>query len=290
MAPEVVIFDGLNVAPRVSPHRKTTLRITDLFEMADERRLRTGLSRHSKGAYYSPRHRHNFDQVRFTLEGAVKYGPIQTQAGDAVYFPEGVFYGPTEIVSEEALTWTIQTQGPSWGFFPDRPLLEETTAQLAAEAELDRDNGRIRWPSGRWQDSYEAAWERIMGTEMVYPPARFTTPVLLRASAFTWVPDPEAPGVCFKPLARFNETGPYIRMLRIEPSGVLPGGEAEVHQIAAVVAGKAHYGEREIERGTILYYPPGCTYAPMGAVDGACELLAVQVAPKSAAVLGASVA
>jgi len=290
MAPEVVIFDGLNVAPRVSPHRKTTLRITDLFEMADERRLRTGLSRHSKGAYYSPRHRHNFDQVRFTLEGAVKYGPIQTQAGDAVYFPEGVFYGPTEIVSEEALTWTIQTQGPTWGFFPDRPLLEETTAQLASEAELDRDNGRIRWPSGRWQDSYEAAWERIMGTTMVYPPARFTTPVLLRASAFTWVPIPEAPGVCVKPLARFNETGPYIRMLRIEPSGVLPGGEAAVHQIAAVVSGKAHYGEREIERGTILYYPPGCTYAPMGAADEACELMAVQVAPKSAAVLAASVA
>ena len=289
MAAEVVVFDGLNVAPRVSPHRKTTLRITDLFEMADERRLRTGLSRHQKGAYYSPRHRHNFDQVRFTLEGSVKYGPIQTQAGDAVYFPEGVFYGPTEIVSEEALTWTIQTQGPSWGFFPDRPLLESTTAELAQEAELDRENGRIRWPSGRWQDSYEAAWERIMGQKMEYPPGRFQTPVLLRSSAFTWVPIPEAPGVCFKPLARFNETGPNIRMLRIERDAQLPGGESEVHQIAAIVSGAARYGDQEIGRGTILYYPPGATYQPLSAAES-CELLAVQVAPKSAAVLSAAVA
>jgi mannose-6-phosphate isomerase-like protein (cupin superfamily) len=289
MAAEVVVFDGLNVAPRVSPHRKTTLRITDLFEMADERRLRTGLSRHQKGAYYSPRHRHNFDQVRFTLEGSVKYGPLQTQAGDAVYFPEGVFYGPTEIVSEEALTLTIQTQGPSWGFFPDRPLLEQTTAELAQEAELDRENGRIRWPSGRWQDSYEAAWERITGTKMEYPPGRFQTPVLLRSSAFAWVPILDAPGVCVKPLARFNETGPNIRMIRVESSGLLPGGESEVHQIATIVSGAARYGEREVGRGTILYYPPGSTYAPLSA-DEPCELLTVQVASRSAAVLSAAVA
>ena len=92
MAAEVQIVDGLNVAPRVSPHRQTTLRITDFFELADERRIRVGISRHKKDDYYSPRHRHNFDQVRFTIEGQVKYGPITTQAGDCLYFPEGVFY------------------------------------------------------------------------------------------------------------------------------------------------------------------------------------------------------
>src|SRR5262245_37571678 len=95
MSTEVIVVDGLNVRPRVSPHRQTTLRITDFFEVTDERRLRLGISRHEKGNYYSPRHRHNFDQVRFTIAGSVKYGPIQTQAGDCIYFPEGVAYGPT---------------------------------------------------------------------------------------------------------------------------------------------------------------------------------------------------
>jgi hypothetical protein len=189
-------------------------------------------------------------------------------------------------VSEEALTWTIQTQGPTWGFFPDRPLLESTTAELAAEAELDRDHGRIRWPSGRWQDSYEAAWERIMGQKMVYPPARYLTPVLLRASNFSWVPRARVPGVSEKAIARFNETGPTITMLRIEPGASLPGGQADAHQIAAVVTGSARYGDQAIARGTILYYPPGATYAPINA-DEPCEILAIQVVPKAAAPIAA---
>ncbi len=288
MAAEVMVVDGLNVVPRVSPHRQTTLRITDFFEVADERRVRIGISRHEKGAYYSPRHRHNFDQVRFTIAGRVRYGALQTQPGDALYFPEGVFYGPTEIISDEALTCTLQTQGPSWGFFPERDLLERTTAELASETELDRARGRIRWPSGRWQDSYEAAWERMTGRKMAYPPARYAGPVLLRSSAFTWTPEPGQPGVTAKALARFNDTGPAIRMVRIEPGGRLVGGTSPCHQVAAVVAGTACYGERPAPLGTILYYPPGSHFEAMGA-DEPCELLVLQMEPRAAA-RGAAVA
>ena len=90
-----------------------------------------------------------------------------------------------------------------------------------------------------------------MGTTMVYPGRLHDAGAPARQCLHLGATHPGSPGVCIKPLARFNETGPYIRMLRIEPSGVLPGGEAAVHQIAAVVSGKAHYGEREIERGTI---------------------------------------
>jgi hypothetical protein len=289
MTPEVVVVDGLNVRPRVSPHRQTTLRITDLFEVADERRIRVGLSRHRQGAYYSPRHRHNFDQVRFTLEGRVKYGPIQTQPGDCVYFPEGVFYGPTEILADEALTCTVQSQGPTWGAFPERDLIEQTTAALATEAELDRAKGRFRWPSGRYQDSYEAAWERIYGRRMEYPPARYATPILIRSSAFTWLPRPDAPGVSEKPLARFNETGPTVSLLRVEPGARLPGGAADGHQLNVVVAGTACYGDRPAPCGTILYYPPGARYDPIGA-DETAELLVIQLQPKAAQALAASVA
>ena len=289
MSAEVMVVDGLNVAPRVSPHRQTTLRITDLFEVSDERRIRIGISRHRKDDYYSPRHRHNFDQVRFTIAGQVKYGPFQTQPGDCIYFPEGVFYGPTEIASEEALTCTVQTQGPSWGFFPERDKLEQTTAELAAEAELDRAHGRIRWPSGRWQDSYEAAWERITGQKMVYPAARYSNPVLLRSSAFTWLPTREGPGVCVKPLARFNETGPVVRLIRIESGSQLPAGESAWHQLSIVVSGTARYGERTAPMGTILYYPPGSAFEPIAAEE-TCDILAVQLQPKAAELPSALVA
>ena len=47
--------------------------------------------------YYSPRHRHAWDQVRFCLEGAVPIGKnLAVEAGEVAYFPEGVHYGPQE--------------------------------------------------------------------------------------------------------------------------------------------------------------------------------------------------
>src|SRR5262249_28048209 len=45
--------------------------------------------------YSGPRHRHNFDQYRFMLEGESDYGqdgPLK--AGMLGYYPEGVHYGP----------------------------------------------------------------------------------------------------------------------------------------------------------------------------------------------------
>src|ERR1700741_2890524 len=49
------------------------------------------------GDYFSPRHRHAWDQVRLCLEGAVPIGPgLTVDAGEVAYFPEGVAYGPQE--------------------------------------------------------------------------------------------------------------------------------------------------------------------------------------------------
>src|SRR5215467_11923517 len=49
------------------------------------------------GDYYTPRHRHNFDQIRFCLEGSMNYAPGKNlDAGTVGYFPEGTFYGPQQ--------------------------------------------------------------------------------------------------------------------------------------------------------------------------------------------------
>jgi len=45
--------------------------------------------------YSGPRHRHNFDQFRFALEGESDYGQDGTLKGGMLgYYPEGVHYGP----------------------------------------------------------------------------------------------------------------------------------------------------------------------------------------------------
>src|SRR5260221_4736419 len=49
------------------------------------------------GDYYTPRHRHNFDQLRFCLEGSMNYAPGKNLAAGTVgYFSEGTFYGPQQ--------------------------------------------------------------------------------------------------------------------------------------------------------------------------------------------------
>ncbi|HKT16994.1 MAG TPA: hypothetical protein VJR47_03060, partial [Stellaceae bacterium] len=49
----------------------------------------------SSADFYSPRHRHNFEQIRFVLEGELSFGRDGTMtAGMVGYFPEGVHYGP----------------------------------------------------------------------------------------------------------------------------------------------------------------------------------------------------
>jgi quercetin dioxygenase-like cupin family protein len=61
----------------------------------------------------TPRHRHNFDQLRLALEGAINYGPDQwIEPGELAYFPEGTPYGPEEA-DNERLGVTIQFGGDS---------------------------------------------------------------------------------------------------------------------------------------------------------------------------------
>jgi hypothetical protein len=48
-----------------------------------------------EGDFSSPRHRHNFDQFRFQLEGTMNFDRNgKMPAGSFGYFPEGAFYGP----------------------------------------------------------------------------------------------------------------------------------------------------------------------------------------------------
>jgi hypothetical protein len=47
------------------------------------------------GDFASPRHRHNFDQFRFQIEGTMNFDRNgKMAAGTLGYFPEGAAYGP----------------------------------------------------------------------------------------------------------------------------------------------------------------------------------------------------
>ena len=60
------------------------------------------------GKFHSPRHRHNFDQIRFQIEGEFDYAADgHFEPGSVGYFPEGTRYGPQ---TSDGDTWNLLLQ------------------------------------------------------------------------------------------------------------------------------------------------------------------------------------
>src|SRR5687768_10756059 len=81
---------------------------------------------------YSPRHRHNFEQFRYQIEGEADYSATGTlKPGMIGYFPEGVHYGPQKQGKGQALcVLTLQFVGASGEGYPGRSAVLEATEEL----------------------------------------------------------------------------------------------------------------------------------------------------------------
>ena len=267
IVPAIEIINVLEIKPVVTAHRQTVLRTAEFEDPRDGRRFRCGFSRRKQDNYYSPPHRHTFDQLRFVIEGKTKYGSMRLGSGDFAYFPEGVFYGPTESLSEDLASCTIQTQGPSWGFFPTDAECAIAGEQLKGRGEMDRATGQFIWADGKKQDSFEALLEQVHGGPAQYPPARTRTPIQFHTDNFPWLESMHGVGVMTKALARFNAGGPDVEMIRIKAGATLTGGRAEVHRMWVVFSGLGECGGRKISEGTFIYSPPGSDIPALGATE-----------------------
>jgi quercetin dioxygenase-like cupin family protein len=96
---------------RVGRHRGPGLKLKTLPFRGDGRgnNLWLSLSEMEDG-YYSPRHMHNFDQIRYVLSGDTGYTKWDLHAGECAYFPAGVPYGPQQQHGS-ALLLTLQFPG-----------------------------------------------------------------------------------------------------------------------------------------------------------------------------------
>jgi hypothetical protein len=170
------------------------------------------------GALDTPRHKHNFDQLRLCLEGRINYGRNRwIEPGEIAYFPEGTPYGP-EICDCDRLGITIQFGGASGaGFMSER----QTDAGVRQLQQHGRFENGVFWRAGtrpgerRNQDSYEAIWEAVNGRRLTYPEPRYDAPVLMRPQHFAWRDEPSQPGVATKLLGIFCERRLELSMLRL---------------------------------------------------------------------------
>lgn len=178
------------------------------------------------GGYHTPRHRHNYDQVRWCLSGSIDYGQGRAvKAGQVGYFPEGTPYGPQDITEQDAIV--LQCGGASGQGFLTGAELRAGRERLAAKGRFERGVFVRDEPGGRRnQDGYEAVWEEMMGRPLAYPAARFSEPVVMDPTAFAW--QQAGPALARKHLGTFGERRLALEVWRIGAGGVLelPPGPA----------------------------------------------------------------
>ena len=171
------------------------------------------------GDFSSPRHRHNFDQFRFQLEGTSNFDRNgKMTEGTLGYFPEGAAYGP-QTSNGRSTTAVLQFGGASGSGYLSREEVAAGTEELkkfgSFEGGIFRRNDDVE--GRRNTDGYQAIWEHVHGERMEYPQPRYRDPIMVDPAHYQWLPVSDMPGVTHKPLGTFTErrcAGEIVRVKR----------------------------------------------------------------------------
>ncbi len=215
------------------------------------------LSRES-ASFFSPRHRHPWDQMRYCIEGSVPIAPrLSIDAGEVGYFPEGVHYGPQEGDSDR-LVLVLQFGGASGQGYLGRSQVKAGHGALEAEGIFEGGVFRRRAAAEgrRNQDGYEAIWQKVMGRPVAYPAPRFKGPVVMQPENFAWSAPDGHPGIRRKLLGAFSERGVALHQLAIDPGASYEFAASPDRRLVFVSEG-AGQGYR---RHTAIRLDPGETF------------------------------
>lgn len=223
-------------------------------------------------AFFSPRHRHTFDQVRYMISGSCRYGDKTYVEGDCIYIPAGCTYGPMQLSEsgENFKHFNMQYQGlagipyyPPTAFGP----------ALAALRETGRfEHGTYIRGDGSRQDAFEALLEYTTGKSVDYPAPPYDDYVVVRGRNVAWVPAAGFPGVQVKHLGHFTQVGPHIRVVKMAAGSTTPAGRLQHQEIRCVIGGTVRFDDepnRTWGNTSLRYIPPGVAYGATACLEEA---------------------
>jgi len=190
------------------------------------------------GDFYSPRHRHNFDQFRFQIEGDAGFDRNGTMLPDSIgYFPEGAYYGPQSSTGSNVVA-VVQFGGPSGSGYLSQRQVNAAYEEMKKFGVFDK--GVYRRNEGvtgqKNMDSFQATWEYANQRPMVYPKPQYADPILMTPAHFRWMPLPGASGVEVKT----SVPSPTARsVVRVTGSRLAPVSPAEGADSSWCCPGKA---------------------------------------------------
>ena len=236
--------------------------------------------------YYSPRHRHAWDQVRFCLEGSVPIGrDLSVDAGEIGYFPEGVPYGP-QAGGPDRIVLLLQFAGSSGLGYLSAGQMRRAREALSAEGRFEKGVFRRERGEGpKNQDAYEAIWRQATGRPIVYPKPRYKTPIVIRPGGFPWRPAEGVAGVRRRTLGVFPERGLSLDMVALDKGAAWAADPGDARRLVFVTAGAGRWGEEAYVTQSAIRLEPGEGATVSAAED--TELFVIAAAPIRTAAAGA---
>lgn len=197
------------------------------------------LNRTGTGGWGTPRHRHNFDQVRFVIKGDYPYAPGKVMPeGTVGYFPESVHYGP-QARPEGLEVLTCQFGGASGNGFLSVAQREAANEALKAKGEFK--NGVFTYVDEHGKrhnkDGSEACVEQATGKKLTFAAPRYEDQVMMDPTNYEWIPD-GTKGVSSKWLGSFTERAARLGFTRIETNAALLAGDQPSIELVFVSKGK----------------------------------------------------
>jgi hypothetical protein len=244
--------------------------------------LRFGYDQIGDG-FFTPRHRHNFDQFRYVVSGEMNIAKgVDLHEGECGYFPEGTYYGPL-LQKGAASLLVMQFPGPN-GSYRMRDSEKRAAMDALKKAGGFFEDGiyKIKQPDGHSvnKDSYEAVWEQHMGRPITYAAPRYLAPIIMRPAAFGWIPDLKRPGVEVKHLGTFTEFETSISLWRLASNTVIPSQVLSAPELRCVLRGETVYDGKTLGVNSCYYIPEGLRTKPVESASGA-EILVISI-PKYA--------
>ena len=208
--------------------------------------------------FVSPRHRHNFEQFRFQLEGDLNFARDGVMTpGMLGYFPEGASYGP-QTSEATAMTIVMQFGGPSGSGYLSRQEVNAGMTELRKAGAFEggiyrRNEGE---PGKRNMDGFQAIWEQVNGRPLQFPKPRYAQPVMMDQSHYDWVPSAEHVGVEEKLLGVFTERRAQASVYRLGAGSKLTGTGRSVY---FAWSGQGHIDGQPLRALTTVFLDRGET-------------------------------
>jgi len=206
--------------------------------------------------YSGPRHRHNFDQYRFMIEGESDYGqdgPLK--AGMLGYYPEGVHYGP-QANKTEIFCAVLQFGGASGSGYLLPREVKAGMEELKAFGEFKDGvfHRRDGVPGKRNMDAYQAIWEHVHGREMVYPKGRYDAPIMMDSANYQWAPVKGSTGVSEKLFGGWTERRMEAGLIKLDAGASYQVGGRGIYM---VLSGVGECERKPLKQYTTVYLDDG---------------------------------